>query len=92
MSSLKRSLESQLRKVQQQLQVLGTARARLAAVIQERSRVTDLICHSLASSVRSASVFKQGLLARKKSHSAPAPFVLKAGSDGERKSELGYLK
>eukprot|EP00731_Ephydatia_muelleri_P024483 Em0016g754a len=81
LSTLKRSLESQLRKVQQQLQVLGVARGRLAAVIQERSRVTDLICHSLASSVRYGSVLRQGPIApRKKAHSAPTPFALKAES------------
>lgn len=85
LSTLKRSLESQLRKVQQQLQVLGVARGRLAAVIQERSRVTDLICHSLASSVRYGSVLRQGPIApRKKAHSAPTPFALKAESHGER--------
>ena len=49
--SIKHSLEAQLRNVQQQLQVLSVARARLAAVIQERSRVTDLLCHSMSSTV-----------------------------------------
>lgn len=78
LSTLKRSLESQLRKVQQQLHVLGVARARLAAVIQERSRVTDLICHSLSSSVRSAAAFnKHGSFARKKAHSAPVALTMK---------------
>ena len=46
---MKRSLEAQLSKAQQQLQLLGFARARLAAVLQERSRVTDLLCHSVSS-------------------------------------------
>ena len=49
--AIKRSLEAQLRKVQLQLQVLNTTRARLAAIIQERSRVTDLLCHSMSSTV-----------------------------------------
>jgi hypothetical protein len=49
--SSKRSLEAQLSKAQQQLQVLSLARARLAAVLQERSRVTDLLCHSMSSTV-----------------------------------------
>lgn len=49
--SVKRSLEAQLRKVQLQLQVLNTTRARLAAIVQERSRVTDLLCHSMSSTV-----------------------------------------
>ena len=92
MSSLKRLLEFQLRRVQQQLQALGMTRARLAAVIQERSRVADLICHSLASSVRSASVIRGGPVAppRKKAHSAPTPFALKAENHGE--SEGGKKK
>ena len=46
--SLKRSLEAPLRKVQQQLQELGACRSRLAAVLQERSRVTDLLCNSIS--------------------------------------------
>lgn len=49
--SIKRSLEAQLSAVQQQLQVLSVARARLAAIVQERSRVTDLLCHSMSSTV-----------------------------------------
>ncbi|CAI8026580.1 Coiled-coil domain-containing protein 105 [Geodia barretti] len=49
--SSKRSLEVQLSKAQQQLQVLSLTRARLAAVLQERSRVTDLLCHSMSSTV-----------------------------------------
>ena len=49
--SVKRSLEAQLRKAQQQQQVLSVARAQLAAIIQERSRVTDLLCHSMSSTV-----------------------------------------
>lgn len=49
--SIKRSLEAELSKVQQQLQVLSVARARLAAIVQERSRVTDLLCHSMSMTV-----------------------------------------
>lgn len=46
--SLKRSLEAQLHKVQFQLHELNTARSRLAAVIQERSRVTELLCQAVS--------------------------------------------
>ena len=45
--TLKKLLESHLAKVQMQLQELSKARARLTAVIQERSRVTDLLCQSM---------------------------------------------
>ncbi|XP_067056944.1 tektin-like protein 1 [Acropora muricata] len=55
---LKRILEAQLRAVQKQLQVLDGARKRLAACLQERSRVLDLICHAV-SSVRGAGI-KEG--------------------------------
>ncbi len=48
--SLKRSLEAQLNKVQIQLQQLNKARAQLTASIQERSRVTDLLCQSMTPS------------------------------------------
>ena len=47
--SLKKFLEAQLSRVQMQLQVLNKARARLSAAIQERSRVTDLLCQSMSS-------------------------------------------
>lgn len=47
--SLKRTLESQLRKVKDKLQELNKVRARLAAAVQERSRVTDLLCQSMSS-------------------------------------------
>lgn len=46
--SLKRSLEAQLRKVQLQLDELNMVRSRLGAVIQERSRVTDLLCQAIS--------------------------------------------
>lgn len=46
---LKRMLEQQLQLVQQQLQVLDRSRQRLAAVVQERSRVLDLVCAALPS-------------------------------------------
>jgi len=46
---LKRILESQLRSVQKQLQVLDNARARLSKAIEERQRVLDLICHAVSS-------------------------------------------
>ncbi|XP_070581726.1 tektin-like protein 1 [Ptychodera flava] len=49
---LKRMLEAQLRAVQRQLQDLDQARKRLGAVVQERQRVLDLLCHA-ASSVTS---------------------------------------
>lgn len=47
--NLKKMLESQLQLVQQQLQVLDSARRRLFAVVQERTRVLDLICSALPS-------------------------------------------
>ncbi len=51
---LKRILEAQLRSVQKQLQVLDNARKRLKAVLSERNKVLDLICHAV-SSVRASS-------------------------------------
>ncbi|XP_048774873.1 coiled-coil domain-containing protein 105-like isoform X2 [Ostrea edulis] len=45
----KKALEAQLRSVQQQLQVLDAARRRLFNVLNERSRVMDLLNHSLSS-------------------------------------------
>lgn len=50
----KKTLETQLRLVQQQLQCLETARRRLFAVLQERSRVLDLLCHANSSITFSA--------------------------------------
>ncbi|XP_072176678.1 tektin-like protein 1 [Diadema setosum] len=46
---LKKALELQLRSVQKQLQVLDQSRKRLSAVIQERNRVLDLLCHAVSS-------------------------------------------
>lgn len=46
---LKGILESKLRSVQKQLQVLDNARKRLKAVATERSRVIDLMCHTVSS-------------------------------------------
>ncbi|XP_072015150.1 tektin-like protein 1 [Amphiura filiformis] len=46
---LKKALEAQLRSVQKQLQILDQSRKRLNAVIQERNRVLDLICHAVSS-------------------------------------------
>lgn len=48
--SMKRYLEAQLGRVQAQLQQLNKARAQLMASIQERSRVTDLLCQSMTPS------------------------------------------
>eukprot|EP00795_Rhopilema_esculentum_P010852 gene10850-19669_t len=48
---LKRILESKLRSVQKQLQALDNARKRIKAIISERSRVLDLICHSVSSAI-----------------------------------------
>ncbi|XP_076436605.1 tektin-like protein 1 [Babylonia areolata] len=50
----KKTLEAQLRLVQQQLQTLESARKRLFAVLQERSRVLDLLCHANSSITNSA--------------------------------------
>ncbi|XP_064649719.1 tektin-like protein 1 isoform X2 [Lineus longissimus] len=52
--NLKKILEAQLKLVQQQLQVLDSARKRLATCLRERSRVLDLICHNMASVPQSA--------------------------------------
>lgn len=52
--TLKKLLESHLAKVQMQLQELSKARARLTAVIQERSRVTDLLCQSMMTGASSS--------------------------------------
>ena len=46
--NLKRMLEAQLQLVQQQLQVLDSARRRLSACLQERSRVLDLVCAAIS--------------------------------------------
>lgn len=48
--NLKRSLEAHLHKVKFQLQELNSIRCSLFAVIQERSRVTDLLCQSMGGS------------------------------------------
>lgn len=45
----KKALEAQLKSVQQQLQTLDAARKRLFNVLQERTRVLDLLCHALSS-------------------------------------------
>ncbi|KAK7502565.1 hypothetical protein BaRGS_00006140 [Batillaria attramentaria] len=50
----KKTLENQLRLTQQQLQSLESARRRLFAVLQERSRVLDLLCHANSSILNSA--------------------------------------
>ena len=46
---LKKTLETKLKSVQQQLQFLDNARKRLKAVLSERNRVLDLICRDSAS-------------------------------------------
>jgi len=45
--NMKKMYEAQLNLIKQQLHILDVARKRLGAVIQERSRVMDLICNSL---------------------------------------------
>jgi hypothetical protein len=47
--NLKKMIDSQLELVQQQLQILDASRKRLAAVLQERSRVVELICAAIPS-------------------------------------------
>jgi hypothetical protein len=49
LNNLKRSIESQLQSAQRQLQALSSARRRLSAVLQERTRVQDLICAAIPS-------------------------------------------
>lgn len=46
---LKRTFESHLRSVQNQLQTLDSCRKRLSDVIHERSRATDLTCQAVSS-------------------------------------------
>jgi hypothetical protein len=46
---IKRTLEGELRATQKQLQVLATARKRLADTLQERNRVLDLVTHAVSS-------------------------------------------
>ncbi|CAL1547406.1 unnamed protein product [Lymnaea stagnalis] len=48
----KRTLELQLKSVQQHLQCLESIRKRTFASLQERSRVLDILCHSLAAVLR----------------------------------------
>lgn len=50
----KKALEAQLKSVQQQLHTLDQVRKRLFNVLQERSRVLDLLCHALSSIANSA--------------------------------------
>ncbi|KAK3589814.1 hypothetical protein CHS0354_015819 [Potamilus streckersoni] len=50
----KRALEAQLRSVQQQLHILDLARKRLFACLEERSRVLDLLCHTVSSAANGA--------------------------------------
>ena len=57
--SLKQFLEAHLSKVQAQLQELSKERARLYAAIQERSRVTDLLCQSMMSGAGSLATPRQ---------------------------------
>jgi len=48
----KKTLEMQLKSVQQHLQCLESIRRRTFASLQERSRVLDLMCHALSSVLR----------------------------------------
>lgn len=50
MNNMKRMLESQLQATQRQLQALSSARRRISAVLQERSRVLDLVCAAIPNS------------------------------------------
>lgn len=58
MQKLKCILEAQLRSVQKQLYILDSARKRLSAAIQERSKTLDLVCHAV-SAVRGAGIKDQ---------------------------------
>lgn len=61
---LKKALEAQLRSVQKQLQILDQVRKRLNAVIQERNRVLDLICHAVSSVTNGRASRNNGRLSR----------------------------
>lgn len=52
----KKTLEVQLRLVQEQLQALDQARRRIFDVLQERTRVLDLLCHANSSILNSAAL------------------------------------
>lgn len=73
--SLKRSLESQLRKVKKLLQMLSSSRSRLSTVLQERSRVLDLVCHNQTEAHNSLSARRALSLPKQhiRSCSAPSP-------------------
>ncbi|KAL8612139.1 hypothetical protein ACOMHN_021952 [Nucella lapillus] len=58
----KKTLESSLKLVQEQLQSLELARRRLFAVLQERSRVLDLLCHANSSISNSQNKGRPGSL------------------------------
>lgn len=63
---IKRFLEAKLRSVQKQLQVLDNARKRLKAVLAERNRVLDLICHAITPSRASTSKTTDRISSHKK--------------------------
>jgi len=55
--NIKRSLETQLKAVQQQLQLLAVARKRLHTVIEERSLVLDFLCKATTSLIATPSKY-----------------------------------
>ncbi|XP_076455333.1 tektin-like protein 1 [Babylonia areolata] len=57
----KKLLEAQLKLVQEQLQTLERARRRIFAVLQERNRVVDLLCHANSSITNSTNPDKSRL-------------------------------
>ena len=60
--SLKSSLEGHLRNVKQQLQDLNTSRSNITAVLQERSRATDLLCQFMGGNAGSGTPGRAGNL------------------------------
>ncbi|XP_033114899.1 coiled-coil domain-containing protein 105-like [Anneissia japonica] len=83
---LKKSLETKLRAVQKQLQVLDMCRKRLNAVLQERNRVLDLLCHAV-SSVTNASRISGRNSRNSSGRSSRQDKLMTFGSNG-----LGYTQ
>ncbi|XP_071949121.1 tektin-like protein 1 [Antedon mediterranea] len=77
---LKKSLENKLRVVQKQLQVLDVCRKRLNAVLQERNRVLDLLCHALSSVTNSNRI--SGRNSRNSGRTSRQDKIMTFGSNG----------
>ncbi|KAI0234316.1 coiled-coil domain containing 105 [Lamellibrachia satsuma] len=81
--NIKKSMESQLKVVQQHLQVLSVARRDLKAVCQERSHVLDLICHETISCPKTAMTHRGTLIT--------TPHRMTVSADGEREERYNII-